>query len=405
MGSIEDSNRDTLSVVDNRTGESYTIPIAHNAINASAFKQIKSPENEDYYADQNQAGLRIYDPGYSNTAVSESKVCYIDGWKGMIQYRGYSISDIVGKKGFYDTFYLLVWGNWPSEEQRCQLRNDINRFPLPPQHVFDVIQSFPKNGSPMGMVIAGLAAYQSSQMDSIPAFCGRNLYLGDPDLVDKEILRFMANLSVVTAAVYCHYQGREFTPPRHELGYIENLLLMMGHVERETGLPNPRYVSIIERLWVLIADHEMTCSTAALLQTASSLPDLVSAMTSAISALYGPLHGGAIEVAYRNFEQIGNVSNVPTKIERVKNGKERLFGFGHRIYRVKDPRYVFIRQIMLELHKEIEDDPLLKIAFEVERVAGEDEYFTKRNLRPNADLFAALTYKAMYVALEHDFFL
>ena len=399
MGSVM-MDRNTLSVLDNRTGSTYSIPISHNAVNALSFKEIKSSENEDYYADQNEAGLRVFDQGFSNTAVSESKICYIDGLKGTIQYRGYSITDIIGKKDYYDTLHLLVWGKWPSQQQRWQLQDSINRVPLPDPFVFDVIRTFPRNGSPIGMIIAGLSACQSSQMDTVPAVQGRNLYLGDADAVDREVIKMVANMAIITAVVYCHCQGRKFTPPRHDLTYAENLLLMMGHVEPSTGLPSPRYVSIIERLWTMVADHEMSCSTAALLQTASALPDLVSAMTSGISAMYGPLHGGAIEVAYRTFEEIGSVAAIPAKIARVKSGKERLFGFGHRIYRVKDPRYTAIRQIMHELHDEIEHDPLLRIACEVERQASRDEYFIERNLKPNADFFAALTYKAMGFSAE-----
>lgn len=247
----------------------------------------------------------------------------------------------------------------------------------------------------MGMMIAGLTALQSTQMNLIPAHAAKNLYLGNADLVDQQIIKFMANFAVISAAAYCHHTGRTFTSPKQELSYIENLLLMMGHVDRSTGLPNPRYVRCMEQLWILIADHEMTCSTAALLQTASSLPDVISCMVSAISAMYGPLHGGAIEVAYKNIEEIGSIDNVRAKIDRVKAGKERLFGYGHRIYRVHDPRYVFIRQIMTELQDEISQDPLLKIALEVDRIAAGDEYFVSRNLKPNADLFAALVYKAM----------
>ncbi len=138
-------------------------------------------------------------------------------------------------------------------------------------------------------MIAGLCAVQSTPdyMDKIPAHAAKNLYLGSADLVDQQIVHFMPNFAMVTAAVYCHHVGRPFTEPRRDLSYIENFLLMMGHIEAATGLPNPRYVSCFERLWVLIADHEMTCSTAALLQTASSLPDVMSCMVSAISAMYG----------------------------------------------------------------------------------------------------------------------
>lgn len=245
------------------------------------------------------------------------------------------------------------------------------------------------------MIIAGLMAVQSSQMDLIPAHAAKNLYLGNAALVDEQVIRAMQSLSQITAAAYCHQTGRTFTPPRKDLSFVENFLLMMGHVDARTGLPNPRYVGYFERLWLLIADHEMTCSTAAMLQTASALPDVFSCLASAASALYGPLHGGAIEVAYKNIQEIGSVENIPAKMARVKAGKERLYGYGHRVYRVPDPRYKHIKEVLEELTAEIEGDPLLKVAFEVDRIAREDEYFTSRKLNPNADLFAALAYNAM----------
>ncbi|KAE8167479.1 citrate synthase-like protein [Aspergillus tamarii] len=389
------AKRESLHIIDDRTGAYYSIPILNNAINASDFKKVTAPEDKAYPANQTENGLRVYDPGYSNTAVSHSKITYIDGLKGTIQYRGYSINDIVGRKTFIDTAHLLIWGHWPTAAEAETLQQRLDQVPVPEDFVFNVIKSFPRDGSLMGMVIAGLSALQSSDMDAIPAHVGKTIYLNNPELADQQIIRVMANMSMLTAAAYCHHIGRDFTPPRQGLTYIENFLLMTGHVEAATGLPNPRYVNAIERLWVLIADHEMTCSTAALLQTASALPDVISCMVSAISALYGPLHGGAIEVAYKNIESIGSIANVPAKIARVKAGKERLYGYGHRVYRVTDPRFVFIREILNELSEEVDKDPLLKVAFEVDRVASEDEYFTSRNLRPNADLFAAFVYKAL----------
>lgn len=245
------------------------------------------------------------------------------------------------------------------------------------------------------MMIAGLSALQSTQMHLIPAHAAKNLYLGDSGLVDQEIVKFMANFAVIAAVAYCHHTSRTFTKPQRQLSYIENFFVMTGHVDATTKLPDPRYVDYFERLWILIADHEMTCSTAALLQTASSLPDVISCMISGLSASYGPLHGGAIEVAYKNIEKVGSVENAQAKIDSVKAGKERLFGYGHRVYRVKDPRSVFIRQIVDELKDEISKDPLLKVAFEIDRLASEDEYFISRRLNLNADLYAAFAYKAM----------
>ncbi|KAL1634247.1 hypothetical protein SLS58_010752 [Diplodia intermedia] len=386
----------SLTVTDNRTGQTFSFPIKHNAVNASEFKKIKAPEDAANLADQNEQGLRIFDPGFGNTCVSESKITFIDGLKGMIQYRGYDINDLVAtKKGFVDTANLLWFGSLPSPAEKQALQDKLNAVPLLDDHVFNVIRAMPSNGSPFGMIIAGLMAVQSSQMDLIPAHAAKNLYLGNAELVDEQVIRAMQSLSQITAAAYCHQTGRAFTPPRKDLSFVENFLLMMGHVEAGTGLPNPRYVSYFERLWLLIADHEMTCSTAAMLQTASALPDAFSCLVSATSALYGPLHGGAIEVAYKNIAEIGSVENIPAKMARVKAGKERLYGYGHRVYRVPDPRYKHIKEVLEELTAEIEGDPLLKVAFEVDRIAREDEYFTSRKLNPNADLFAALAYNAM----------
>ncbi|KAA8649556.1 hypothetical protein EYZ11_006620 [Aspergillus tanneri] len=386
----------SLHVIDSRTGKYYQIPIVHNAIHASEFKRIRAPLNHEYYADQTDSGIRIFDPGFSNTAVKESKITYIDGMKGVIQYRGYSIDDIIAEgKSFIDTVHLLVWGHWPSPLEASKLQNKIFAAQRLDGSVYQVIRSFPPNGSIMGMIIAGLSALQSTQMEAIPAHAAQTLYLGHPHRVDEQIITVLAALPVISAVAYCHHTGRSFTPPRSDLSYIENLFLMTGHVEEATGLPSPRYVRYFEKLWVLIADHEMTCSTAALLQTASSLPDALSCMISAISAMYGPLHGGAIEVAYKDIAAIGSIEGCRAKIDRVKTGKERLYGYGHRVYRVTDPRAVYIQEVLGELQEEIAQDPLLSVAFELNRIAADDEYFTSRKLKPNADLFAAFTYGAM----------
>ncbi|KAI0384968.1 citrate synthase [Hypomontagnella monticulosa] len=386
---------DVLHVIDSRTGEYHAVKIHHNAINATDLKAIKAPKDLEHPEYQNEQGIRVYDPGFSNTVVSESKVTYIDGLEGTIQYRGYSIHDVIGKKKFVDLSYLLIWGEWPTAEEAQKYQERLNNVPLIDESVFNVIRSFPKNGSIVGMMVAGLSALQSCDMAAVPAHAAKNLYLGQPQNVDEQIIRVMSSLSMITAAAYCHHTGRIFTPPRKDFSYIENFLLMTGHVDESTGLPNPRYVNALERLWAVVADHEMTCSTAALLQTASALPDVISSLISAFSAGYGPLHGGAIEVAYKNIEEIGTVDDVPAKLARVKAGKERLYGYGHRVYRVTDPRFTYISEILGELTEEVNKDPLLQVAFALDRAAAQDEYFISRKLRPNADLFAAFAYKAL----------
>ncbi|KAK7926511.1 citrate synthase [Apiospora marii] len=386
---------DVLHVIDSRTGQYHAIRIDQNSINASDLKALKAPKDAENPEYQNEQGLRVYDPGYSNTLVSESRITYIDGLEGTIQYRGYSIHDIIGKKKFVDVSHLLIWGDWPSTEEARIYQERLNNVPLIDDSVFNVIRSFPKNGSILGMMVAGLSALQSSDMGAVPAHVAKNLYMGQPANVDEQVIRVMSSLSMITAAAYCHHSGRAFTPPRQDLSYVENFLLMTGQVDAGTGLPNPRYVDAFERLWATVADHEMTCSTAALLQTASALPDAISSLISAISAGYGPLHGGAIEVAYKNIAEVGTVDDVPAKIARVKAGKERLYGYGHRVYRVTDPRFTYISDILAELSDEVAKDPLLQVAFALDRAAAEDEYFVSRKLRPNADLFAAFAYKAL----------
>ena len=245
------------------------------------------------------------------------------------------------------------------------------------------------------MIISGLAALAASQPEAIPAYRAKNLYMGDGVAVHHQIIRVIANMASISAAVYCHKLGRQFTPPHPDLSYIENVLLMMGHVKEGTGRPDPKHVNYLQRLWILTADHEMTSSTAAFLHTASSLNDPIMNLISGIGSSWGILHGGAIEVAYKDIQRVGSVSAVHDKINAVKSGKMRLFGYGHRIYKVTDPRYVFIRQMLDELQADVTDDNILSVAMEIDRVASTDEYFTSRKIKANADLFASFVYKAL----------
>lgn len=245
------------------------------------------------------------------------------------------------------------------------------------------------------MIIAGLSALEASQPEAIPAYMAKNIYMGNNVAVHHQIIRVIASLASISAAVYCHKLGRQFTPPVPHLTYIENILLMMGHVNAETGRPDPKHVNYLQRLWVLTADHEMTSSTAAFLHTASSLNDPLMSLISGIGSSWGILHGGAIEVAYKDIQRVGSVSAVQEKINAVKSGKMRLFGYGHRIYKVTDPRYVFIRQMLDELQTDIINDDVLAVALEIDRVASTDEYFTSRKIKANADLFASFVYKAL----------
>ena len=247
----------------------------------------------------------------------------------------------------------------------------------------------------MAMIIAGLSALQAGQKELTPAYMAKDLYSKNPALVDSQCVKILASMAMISATAYCHHTGTKFNEPDPNMSYVENMLWMMNHVDPTTGKPNPKYVRCVEKLWILIAEHEMTCSTAALLQTASALPDALSALTSAVSAFYGILHGGALEVAYKNIAEVGSPANAQAKVDRVKRKEERLFGYGHRIYRVTDPRAIHIKAMLDDLKEEVARDSLLQVAFAIDDIASKDEYFLSRGLRPNADLFATFVYKAM----------
>lgn len=228
---------------------------------------------------------------------------------------------------------------------------------------------------------------------------GEPQYLGKQQAVDEAVIRTLAIFATAIALVYCHKRGRKFQQPHPEGSFIGNVLLMMGIVEPNRQMqppqPNRKIEECFQRLWILYADHEMTNSTAAFLHAASTLTDPLSCCLTGIVSAYGPLHGGAIDLAYQGFEKVGTPANVPTLITAVKAKKQRLFGYGHRIYKVVDPRTKFIRQLMDEHQDKLQANPLLQVALEIDRVASEDPYFTSRNLKANADLYGCFLYTAL----------
>ena len=243
------------------------------------------------------------------------------------------------------------------------------------------------------MVLAGLAAYVGCNPVSIPAFNGGNIYHGNAKLADDGVIRTVASYAVVVGLAASHRKTMEFKPASIQNTYYENLFVMMGSVNASNGRPDPLKLSCFRRFAVLNADHGMTLSTFVMLATASSLADPISCLISALAAAYGPLHFGAPEAAYRTLERIGTPENVPSFIEEVKRGERRLFGFGHRTYKVVDPRLVPIKDLLTELNTAA--NPLLKVAQEIEKVASADEYFKARHLNANADFYGHFVFTSM----------
>ncbi|GFF26254.1 citrate synthase [Aspergillus lentulus] len=390
----------SLTVTDNRTKRTYHLPIAHNAVRALDFRQITAAQPGADFVDYVDSGLRIIDKGYLNTACMESSITLIDGKRGYIQYRNHSIEDLFEHNDYEEVIHLLIWGKLPTATQKQTLRQKLAMEMKPHQCVIDVIQAFPPDSLTFPMILAALSAYASVDEGTRATHSkGEPQYLGRPQAVDKAVIRTLAIFATTVALVYCHKRGRAFQPPHPEGSFIGNVLLMMGVVEpnrqKQPPKPNRKIEACFQRLWILYADHEMTNSTAAFLHAASTLTDPLSCCVTGIVSAYGPLHGGAIDIAYQEFEKVGIPANVPTLIAAVKAKKQRLFGYGHRIYKVVDPRTKFIRRLMDEHKDQLRANPLLQVALEIDRVASEDAYFTSRNLKANADLYGCFLYTAL----------
>ncbi|KAI3551777.1 citrate synthase [Colletotrichum abscissum] len=394
FGTKADPSSGTLTICDNRTQRRYEIPINRNAIKALELQKIISVQ-----ADVNSVsycGLKILDPGYLNTACVESNITYIDGGHGSIHYRGYSIEYLFENHDYEEVVFLLIWGHLPDANEKNTFRRKIAAGCIPPPHVVEVIESFPRDSLTSTMVFAGMAAYASHDEGAIATLqSGRPAFMGQADKVDEALIGCISALATVVALVYCRKRNKTFTPADPDESFIANMLRMMGfHEDKHSNKPNQEIVKCFEKLWILYADHEMTNSTAAFLHAASTLTDPLACCISGLVSGYGPLHGGAIELAYKAFEDLKTPENVPLLIADVKAKKQRLFGYGHRIYKAVDPRAKFIRAMIDQYKDKVESNPLLSIAMEIDRVANADKYFTSRNLKANADLYGCFLYTA-----------
>ncbi|KAH7183656.1 citrate synthase [Fusarium flagelliforme] len=391
----------TLSITDSRTGRNYSIPIKNNAVKALDFIQITTAGFGAEVADHYDNSLRVLDKGLWNTAVTETSITYIDGKAGHMQYRDKTIDELFNNNDYEDVVHLIIWGKLPTKEQKSNLRRKLASYMKAPQAVEDAIKAFPPEGLTHPMLLAGIAAFAAHDKGSQAVHrSSKAAYLGKMEEVDDAIIRTLAALATTVAMVYCYRRGRPFTPANPDESYIGNILLMMGLTEEGTKTPNRKLEHCLERLWVLNADHGMTNSTAVFLATASTLQDPLSCTVAAVASAYGPLHGGAVEMAYKEFERVQCVENVPQLIADVKAKKFRLFGYGHRIYKVKDPRGKLVRQLIEEYKEDVYKNDFLRVAMEIDRVAEMDHYFTSRNLKANADLYGCFLYTALGIETD-----
>ncbi len=381
--------KDTLAITDNRTGKTYEIPIENDTIRATDLRQIKV-EPDDF-------GMMSYDPAYMNTAACTSRITYIDGDKGILEYRGYPIEQLAEQSTYLEVAYLLLYGELPSKERLDWWVYRIRRHTFLHQSLIESIQAFRYDAHPMGILISSVAAMSTLYPEA------KNV--DDPDIREKQIWRILGMVPTIAAFAYRHRIGRPFNYPDNSLSYTANLLYMMDYMNQRDYEVHPILAKALDILFILHADHEQNCSTSTMRGVGSSRVDPYCALSAATAALYGPLHGGANEAVLRMLQDIGTAANIPRFIERVKKGEARLMGFGHRIYKNYDPRAKIIRQIAHEVFAVTQSNPMLEIAVELERIALQDEYFIARKLYPNVDFYSGLIYQALRFPIEYFPFL
>ncbi|MEK7405874.1 MAG: citrate synthase [Acidobacteriota bacterium] len=370
---------DTLTITDNRTNTTFTIPITHGAIRAMDLRQIKTGP-EDF-------GLMTYDPAFMNTASCRSTITYIDGDRGILRYRGYPIEQLAGNCSFLEVAYLTLNGELPTQPELEAFTGSITCHTMVPENIKRLMDSFNYDAHPMSMLACGIAALSN--------FYPEAKKVRNRESRQAQIVRLIAKVPTVGAYAYRRRLGLPYVAPDNSLSYPGNFMNMLWKMTEPKYEPNPVLQRALDILFILHADHEQNCSANAMRSVGSSEADPYMSAAAAIGALFGPLHGGANEQVLVMLDQIGSVDNIPTYVEKVKAGQFKLMGFGHRIYKNYDPRAKIIKQAADEVFKVTGRNPKLDVAIELERIALSDEYFVKRKLYPNVDFYSGIIYQAM----------
>src|SRR5579884_4296734 len=369
----------TIKIVDDANGLSYTLPVENGTIRAMDLRQIKTGPDD--------FGLMTYDPAFTNTASCRSAITYIDGERGILQYRGYPIETLAEHCTFLEVAYLLIFGELPTQSELNTLVFDITHHTMLHETVKKFMEGFRYNAHPMGMLVSTIAALSTIYPES------KNIF--DAATRKHQLLRLIGKMPTIAAYTYRHSLGLPYVYPDNDLSYTENFMNMLWKMTEPKYQANPILARALEILFILHADHEQNCSANVMRSIGSSKADPYVALAGAAAALYGPLHGGANEQVLQMLETIGHVSEVPAFVDRVKGGEGRLMGFGHRVYKNYDPRARIIKQAADDVFAVTGRNPLLDIALELERIALEDEYFVTRKLYPNVDFYSGLIYQAL----------
>ena len=366
---------DSVTITDNRTGESVEIPIVAGGINSAEWKKLLG-------------NVWFHDPAYLQTAATSSAITEIDGEAGILRYRGYPIEELAEKSSYLEVAYLLIFGELPTEEQFKPWVHDITYHTFIHENVRKrFLEGFHHDAHPMGMLVSAIAA--------LSTFYPEAKNISDEDNRYRQIVRLIAKMPTLAAACHRFSVGQPFVYPDNSLGFCANFLSMMWKIAEPRYDANYALAHALDTLFILHADHELNCGTATMRMIGSSNADPYSAAAGAAAALYGPRHGGANEAVIRMLTEIGTMDDVPAFVEDVKAGKTLLQGFGHRVYKNYDPRARIIKQTADEVFAVTGKNPLLDIALKLEETALNDDYFRSRKLYPNVDFYSGLIYQAM----------
>jgi citrate synthase len=357
--------QDTLTITDNRTGQNYTLPVENGTIRAMDLRKIKTGPDD--------FGLMTYDPAFMNTASCRSAITYIDGDRGILRYRGYPIEVLAEHCTYLEVAYLLLFGELPNESQLKSWVHDITHHTMLHESTKKFMEGFRDHAHPMAMLVSTVAALSTIYPDA------KNIH--DPANRLLQIKRLIGKMPSIAAMSYRHNVGFPYIYPDNDLSYTANFMNMLWKMAEPKYLANPVIARVLDILFILHADHEQNCST--------------NAMAAAAAALSGPLHGGANEEVLHMLDEIGSKENIPAYIKKIKDGKGRLMGFGHRVYKNYDPRARIIKWAADQVFEVTGRNAKLEIALELERIALEDDYFVKRKLYPNVDFYSGIIYQAM----------
>lgn len=376
------ANKNTFTLTDNRNGKSWELPVMDGSTGPSVVDVRK------FYADTD---CFTYDPGFTSTGSCESKITFIDGDKGILRHRGYSIEELAINSDFMEVCYLLLYGNLPTIDQKSTFENKITNHTMLHEQINYFFRGFRRDSHPMAIMCGVVGA--------LSAFYHDSLDINDPWHRMVASYRLIAKMPTIAANAYKYSMGQPFIYPRNDLGYAENFLHMMYATPCEDYKVSPVLARAMDRILILHADHEQNASTSTVRLAGSSGANPFACIAAGIASLWGPAHGGANEAVLNMLETIGSKDKIPEYIKKAKDKNDpfRLMGFGHRVYKNYDPRAKVLQQTCHDVLDElgIKDEPLLELAMELERIALEDDYFVEKKLFPNVDFYSGIIFRAM----------